>query len=88
VIILFFVPWSFVLFVCLFVSLYCVARGDLSSLTRDWGWNLCPLQQKHGVLTTGPPGTPLSLGLNLKFLLQLVVYLDMILGMSLNNEIY
>ena len=33
---------------------------DLSSLTRDW--TLGPWQQKHQVLTTGPPGnSPLSL---------------------------
>ena len=26
-------------------------------LVPDQGWNSCPLQWKHGVLTTGPPGS-------------------------------
>ena len=32
----------------------CLIAGRI--LVPDKGLNLCPLQWKHGVLTTGPPG--------------------------------
>ena len=44
----------FVLFVCFFFFL-AIPLG-CRILVLDQGQNLCPLQWKHGVLTTGPPG--------------------------------
>ena len=38
-------------------------------LALDWGWNLCPLQGKHRVLTSGSPGK----SLNINFLQNMYV---------------
>ena len=45
--------WSFHLFFCFFWPYHVAYR------IPDQELNLCPLQWKHGVLTTGPPGNSL-----------------------------
>ena len=42
-----------------FLFLFCQDPWLTGSLFPNQGWNLCPLQQKHGVLTTRPPGKSL-----------------------------
>ena len=54
---------SFLHFLLSFDSFGCIAQ-HAGSLTRDQGSNMCPLQWKCGVLTTGPPGKPLISSFN------------------------
>ena len=61
----------------------------------DQGSNLCPLQWKHGVLTTGPPGNSLSssfhkLPLSAIFLciFQIIICLNNHVSFALNTQLH
>ena len=40
----------------LFFKIFWLHHSHAGSYFPDQGWNPCPLQWKHGFLTTGPPG--------------------------------
>ena len=49
------VPGSWFLFIFLFFSLFGYIMQHVRSQFPEQGLNLCSLQWKHGILTTGPP---------------------------------
>ena len=48
------------LFLCFGDFLFGHVMRHVGSQFPDQRWNLCPLQWKHGFLTSGPPGKSLS----------------------------